>query len=252
MLAMLRVKLTRPGNGGAGEYALLPHVRDGAGFTSKRTLDAVAVSLWPSRGFTIHGYEIKCSRSDWLRELKQPAKAEAAAAFCDRFSIVVSDRTIVHAGELPPTWGLLAPRGDKLATITEAPMLPGADHTRPIPRSILVTMLRSAGAQVAASPAEVLAAREEGRKEGEAHQARTLDLRTKELAAVHAQLREIEDAAGVRFSRWGGDNPAKVGAALRVVLADDGAAEKATNSIRAVRTQLANALEAVDRVLDAP
>ncbi len=148
MLALLRQKLTKPGNGGAGEYALLPQVRNAAGFDASRTFDAVAVSLWPSRGFSIHCYEVKCSRSDWLRELKEPAKAEAAAHHCDRFSIVAADSSIVKDGELPPTWGLLVVHGQGLRTVVAAPLLPGADPKRPVERSFLVPMLRSAGAAV--------------------------------------------------------------------------------------------------------
>lgn len=249
MLAMLRAKLTKPGNGGAGEYALLPHVRDGAGFTAGRTIDAVAVSLWPSRGLTIHGYEVKCSRSDWLRELKEPAKADAAAAFCDHFSIVAADASIVADGELPPTWGLLVARGVKLVTVVPAPVLPGVDPKRPISRHIMVTMLRSAGAQVAASPAEVMAAREEGAKHERAIMERQTQHVRDDLAELREKVRAFEDAAGVSFSqRWGGLDPAKVGAALRVVLADDGATEAARQRMDGVRLQLQGVLDAMDKL----
>lgn len=250
MLAMLRAKLTKSGTGGAGEYALLPHVRDGAGFTAGRTIDAVAVSLWPSRGFAIHGYEIKCSRSDWLRELKEPAKAEAAAAFCDHFSIVVPTGKIVGAGELPPTWGLLVAHGARLVVVKPAPLLPGADPKRPISRHIMVTMLRSAGAKVAASPAEVQAAREEGAALERSIMERAIQHEREDLAELRGKVKAFEDAAGVSFSqRWGGRDPAKVGAALRVVLAGDGATEAARKRVEGVRLQLQTSLDAIDKVL---
>jgi hypothetical protein len=53
----------------APEYATFFEVRDAAGFDSKRSADVITVATWPSRGLAIHGFEVKCSRSDWLREL---------------------------------------------------------------------------------------------------------------------------------------------------------------------------------------
>lgn len=78
VLQLLRERHTAVGNGGAGEHAFLAHVRNAAGFDANRTFDAVAVNLWPSRGLSIHVYEVKVSRSDWKRELAKPAKAEDA------------------------------------------------------------------------------------------------------------------------------------------------------------------------------
>ena len=40
------------------EYCLLPQVRNSTGYSSKvRTADAIAMSLWPSRGLTLTGFE---------------------------------------------------------------------------------------------------------------------------------------------------------------------------------------------------
>ncbi|HYJ21079.1 MAG TPA: hypothetical protein VEW07_03530, partial [Solirubrobacterales bacterium] len=77
------------GNGPTAVIA--PGVRSAAGFDARRTIDAVSLNLWPSRGMLLDGYEIKVSRSDWLRELKNPAKAEEFAGLVDRLWLVVSD-----------------------------------------------------------------------------------------------------------------------------------------------------------------
>lgn len=95
----------RSGNGYRWVFAT--HVRDAAGFDASRTADAVALDLWPSKGLELHGFEVKVSRSDWLRELAKPDKHVPVARFCDRWWLVVPDRTIVHSGELPKTWGLI-------------------------------------------------------------------------------------------------------------------------------------------------
>ena len=67
----LRVKLP------AGEYALMHEVRDAAGSQANRSIDVLAMSLWPSRGLYLTGIELKTDRGDWRRELRNPAKAES-------------------------------------------------------------------------------------------------------------------------------------------------------------------------------
>jgi len=74
-----------------------------------RTLDAVVCQLWPSRGgIWLGGVEVKCSRADWLRELRAPEKTDAVAKFCSRFWIAVPEATIVKKTELGG-WGLITP-----------------------------------------------------------------------------------------------------------------------------------------------
>src|SRR5688572_18266988 len=72
-------------------YAFLPQLRNGTGFGRTRTADAVAMSLWPSRGIYLHGFEIKVGRGDWLSELRQPEKAEEIARFCKYWSLVAAE-----------------------------------------------------------------------------------------------------------------------------------------------------------------
>ena len=62
--------------------------------------------MWASRGTGIDVHEIKVSRSDWLRELDDPAKAEAWWPYCNRFWITAPPGIIVPA-ELPEGWGLM-------------------------------------------------------------------------------------------------------------------------------------------------
>ena len=52
-------------------WALCFEVGDATGGGHTRWADAVAMSLWPSRGLHLHGFEIKASRSDWVKELKR-------------------------------------------------------------------------------------------------------------------------------------------------------------------------------------
>lgn len=76
---------------------------------SQRRCDLLRIGMWSSRGTGIDVHEIKVSRSDWLRELDDPAKAEAWWPYCSRFW-VVAPPGIVAGGELPEGWGLMEPQ----------------------------------------------------------------------------------------------------------------------------------------------
>lgn len=196
---LLRDKLTKTGNGGSGEYAFFTQVRSGAAFDSKRTFDGLSMSLWPSRGLSIVVYEIKVSRSDWLREMKKPEKAEDACQIADQF-VIVAPAGCVKDGELPPTWGLIEVTGDgadkpwKLRTVTAAPMLHDEKPTtKPMTRSFVVGLLRAVpgavpgGRVVDDLTAAVNAARHEGFVAGQEQ-----EKRVHEQQAMMAN-RDLED-----------------------------------------------------------
>lgn len=162
MLKLLRRRYgAEQGNGPA--YAFVEGVRNDAGFNASRTIDAMAMSLWPSRGLLLSAFEIKTARSDWLRELRDPSKAEAFQRYVDFFYLVVSDEKIVALGELPSTWGLMAPRGGGIGVVVEAPRLQGA---QPMSRGMLAALLRQAGVAASRPPDEISEARLEGYHEG--------------------------------------------------------------------------------------
>lgn len=126
--------------GNGSRYVIANHVRSHAGFDARRTADFIAMDLWPSKGLALHGHEVKVSRSDWLTELKQPEKAAEFTPYMNHWWLVVSDRTIVREGELPDSWGLMAPRGGQLAVVKPAPKL----VAEPMPRTMLASLLRAA------------------------------------------------------------------------------------------------------------
>jgi hypothetical protein len=126
------------------DFALCFDVRNSAGFNATRACDALGIGLWPSRGCHLYGFELKASRGDWLRELKQAAKAEAFVAYCDYWFIVAGSKDVVKAEELPASWGLIIPRGDGLniqipATLNLNPL--------PMPRGMLAAFVKRAQTQ---------------------------------------------------------------------------------------------------------
>jgi hypothetical protein len=88
----------------------------------------------------VYGVEIKVSRSDWISEMRQPEKADEIAKYCDHWYLAVSEASIVHVGELPPTWGLIACDTGKAKIIKPAPKL----EAKSIDRGFVAAMLRRA------------------------------------------------------------------------------------------------------------
>lgn len=122
-------------------YVVLEQVRNSTGYGPRtRTADAIVMSLWPSRGLTLMGFEIKVSKSDWKSELAQPEKAEEISRFCDCWNIVAPPG-IVELSELPPTWGLYEAHERKLKLV-RAPVL--EKEVQPISRGFLGALLRAA------------------------------------------------------------------------------------------------------------
>lgn len=132
-------------SGNGPRYVVAEHVRSAAGFGAWndrdqlaeqggrliRTADAIVVDLWPSTGNLVHGIEVKVSRSDWLTELRDPAKSATFRRYCDHWWLAVPDAKIAHDG-VPDGWGLLVVGSDgrlrvkrQAPTLTREPMTPG-------------------------------------------------------------------------------------------------------------------------------
>lgn len=135
--ALLDRYTVRHGNG--QRFAVASQVRSSAGFDARRTADFVAMDLWPSMRLTLHGHEVKVSRSDWLRELKEPEKAAEFVPYMNTWWVVVSEARIVRAGELPDDWGLMAMRGGLLTVVKKAPRR----DALPLPPTRLAALLRA-------------------------------------------------------------------------------------------------------------
>lgn len=234
----------------APEWALVFEVADSTGFQSSRRADAVALSLWPSRGLEIHGIEVKVSRSDWLRELKDAAKSAAIQRWCDRWWVATMPG-VVAANELPPTWGHLEMRGDKLIQRVAAPAL----EAEPISRGFLMALVRAV--HDGTVPKRVLdelvdakvAATTKAREERDAKRERQdVERLTLELTALKKAVADFEAASGVKIDTWRGS--ARVGAAVRLVLASpDGSDVRAgfTQALRGARGSLSNVLDEITR-----
>lgn len=184
-------------------WAVFAGVANGTGSRANRWADAIAMSVWPSRGLEVHGFEIKVSRNDVLRELKDPAKAEAIASYCDRWWLVVGSSKLIREGELPPTWGLLVPHAGGLKAVKEAPKL----KPKALDRSFVAAILRRAAERfdeeqirrklTAELRAEIRREIEEQSKADRDHQQEIIDELRGEIGDVRGLLHE---AAGRGYS----------------------------------------------------
>ena len=206
-------------------WVLLPGVRDSTGGAASRTADGIAMGTWPSRGLELLGFEIKSYRSDWLRELKAPGKAEPIARFCDRWYIVAASDEIVKLDEVPVGWGLLVANGKRgLVQRKEAPTLTAT----PVNRRFLAAILRAAQKNLM-SAEEIRAAVEEAREQTRSllkdQHKRSLQASETQLKALQASVDEFNEGLGLDYSiclrahgSYGMHRGKAVGAAVKFVL----------------------------------
>jgi hypothetical protein len=133
---MLRDHFIKPGEELPGAVFLTEVTAPGR---STRRADTVHIGTWASRGGgEIDVCEIKTQRADWLREMRDPGKAEAWWPYSSRFWLVVPNTSVAAPEELPPGWGLLVPKrsGRRFQTVVEP-----AVRTPEITPALLVTLL---------------------------------------------------------------------------------------------------------------
>lgn len=119
------------------QWAFLEQVASSTGWQT-RTIDALAMGMHKSRGLNVHGYEVKCSRSDWLRELRQPAKTLAVARYLD-FLWVVADGEVVKPADLVGLgWGWMVPTSYGVRVVKRAPRR----EPEPLDRHFIAAVMR--------------------------------------------------------------------------------------------------------------
>lgn len=200
----------------APEYALFFEVANVTGANIRRYADAMAMSLFPSRGLTMHGFEVKVSRGDWKRELDNPHKAEEGNfQYCDHWWIVTPPG-IVQPGELPPTWGHLELQGGEKPTLRQkvaAPKLEAQQMTR----SFIAAFLRRAdesntarvGRAVEQQTREIREQLAKMREDNQAAINAEVDERTKRHRETLDTLRKIEKISGLNLVSYYGRSDAE-------------------------------------------
>jgi len=209
-------------------WAFIPQVRDGTGYSPGRTADAIAMSLWPSRGLEVTGYEVKVTRADWLRELRNPEKAETIFGYCDRWYVTALEG-VIASGELPPTWGHKVFRAGRIDTEIEAPKLTAAPLDRVFVASVMRRLhgLRADRREIDKAIKDAIV----GRRSSEG----------RELTRANQGIEAFEKASGVKIVDW---NAGQIGDAVRWVL--NGGILGVRNELDDIRRRAERVIEVVD------
>lgn len=231
LMAALRLRYAAP------QWALVEQVRSAPGFSALRTADAVAVGLWESTGCVWEGFELKVSRSDWLREARQAAKAEPFLDKLHRFWLVVPPG-VAQLGEVPTSWGMLELFGNRLRIKKAAPQLLHGAQWQPGLKFVSAVMRRvweGAPAEAAVQAREE-AAQAKGVAEGSARQ-RPLEGR---LRALEANLKAFEDLTGIRIDEY--QPPERHAERFAQLVRWSAEAEMLMRTVRMIHHQLTDAL----------
>lgn len=169
MLDLMRRRYEGDRGGASLSHVVVEEVAPGTGFSAaQRWADVLVLSVWPSSGLTLDGFEIKASRADLKKELADPAKSEALARYCDSWTLVAWDDAVLVDG-IPEGWGIITTadgsHGRELVQKRKA-----AKRTpEPWPRSFVCSLVRNAyqqSPQAAFVARAVVAASTAGVREG--------------------------------------------------------------------------------------
>jgi len=194
----------------APAWAFLPQVINQTGYTyTTRTADALAMSLYPSRGLHSHGFEIKVNRGDWITELKNPEKAEEIAKYCD-FWWLVSTENIIKIEEVPALWGLMVCKGKALKVIKNAPI----KESHPVSKKFLAAIFRKSQ-EIIVPEAKIKQAYDSGRIAGKEENISQHKYQMKEYDNLKQALYKFEKQSGIKINEYNSDD---IGEAVQMVL----------------------------------
>jgi hypothetical protein len=222
-------------------WAFFTEVKSSVGFGNRRA-DGIAVAMWRSLGLEVHGFEIKRSRADWLKELKDGGKSDEVFQYCDRWWIVAADNSIIKDGELPPTWGLQVANGRGLQIVVKAPKL------KPIPLTIwFVAEILRRSFDSAKRPENLEIEYQRGFDAGKA-QATPFDLKweKEQKQKLEKRIAEFEAASGVKIDLW--REPKDIGSAVKAVL--EHGPGKIKQDLKFARDEIQRLLDKFDKVLE--
>jgi hypothetical protein len=162
----------------------------------------MALSLYPSNGLALHGFESKISRADLKKELLDPSKAAEFSEYCDYWWLVLSSEELMAGLQCPESWGVLVPSGKSLKVAIQAPKL----NPKPMDIGLVCGLLRKAS-ETSDKVLKGMVPREDIMSLAEEKAKEIADRETKGLRAefdlVNRYISEFKDASGVDIrERW--------------------------------------------------
>lgn len=181
------------------EWALFFEVGNGTGANVRRHADAVAMNMYPSRGLSILGFEIKVSRSDLKRELENPNKADEVARYCNEWWLAVPKGLIKDDDNIPIPWGVMECENGKFHITKKSQPL----DAKPVTKEFMAAIVRSAGK---VDEATINEAKAKAWHEAHEHQQeqiqREVESRTRTFTEIKKQIDEFKKITGEDLSAY--------------------------------------------------
>lgn len=181
-------------------YVVMTEVNDETGHGASRRADLLIADTWPSGKDRLAGYEVKVSRQDWLKEIKDPLKSDTFLHYCSSWYLMVPDMRIIKSGELPEAWGLIVvdPVKGYGRTMKAAPIRKTKLEEWPVP--FVLAMLRCAGER-AREVDRIWKGRvqDEVQKEVEYLHERGKTINDHKLENLQNQIKEFESKTGMKL-----------------------------------------------------
>lgn len=215
-----------------------------------RRLDALAFNLWAARERRIIGFEVKVSRADLMRELRDHTKAEGAARWLDAFYLVIPSR-LCTPDEVPAGWGLLEAQGSRLVTRRQPVFATySASMSRELAARLIDRLARSteedARREVALLRGEIEARTQ---KQYDERHAQHVEQERAELTTLRANHAELLGVLGVESRAWDAHESALRAAGVYARLARDGTTVR--RQLERAQATLSDQLAALRGALDA-
>ncbi len=194
-------------------------------------------------------FEFKASRSDWLRELKDPEKADGICQQVHEF-YVVAEPDVVDRGEVPEAWGLIERKKQRLYTVTKAPR----SEVEPPDFYFLASIMRQLHNSISGMrrgyvheddiEEKIEERAEKATKSALREQRRELDLAKR----LRAEVEEFEAASGVEIAN--GWNHGKIGSAVKFVMRSGSGIPRAIERAKTLLEEQAQKLQALQAALN--
>jgi hypothetical protein len=142
MLDLLRRRYEGDHSGMSLSHVVVEEVAPSTGFAN-RWADVLVLSVWRSKGLTLDGFEIKASRADLKKELADPSKAEAVARYCDSWTLLAWDDSVLVEG-IPDGWGIITTTEGKHGRELSEQRKAAKRTPEPWPREFVCSLVRNA------------------------------------------------------------------------------------------------------------
>jgi len=217
-----------------------------------RRVDAVAYNLFPSRNWKTIGLEVKVSRSDWKKELKEASKNDWFVGQVDQFYVVAGRKGIVRESELPDGWGLLEMKGGgKLYEVVESQLTEHQD--RPIDKEFYMRGVKKAVEKAREARLSKKRAKREsfrkgkkaGKKEGD------ISREQKKMIEKGEKFEKLEESLDASLYLLGDDKIEKFNKALNIVdLVDSDSFGGLKSDLSGLVSRHQNVGEKIDELLE--